>query len=416
VRLSFSFCRLAEPVIIRAPPKLPFQFQHLPSPHPTPPHPPSIDNRPENVFIDEDGCVVLGDFGLAINRVCERPVSRVGTAGFIAPEVLAQPSAEEAAELPKGWIPTYDEKVDIWSLGALLVEALTGHVPFAHANPDVAALKARYQGPPELPPGASAACVDFVHSVLQPDPHKRPSALQLLRHPWLAASPAAAAWCAPLPCGEPEWQRHLRHQLQQQAEVAGWHQHWQHCYQPHQRCGYLSPEPSFSTAPVKAQVSHAACEQRPQSPPPAAADAPAAESLEPSWASAEPASATAGRAQHRRAVFDSVDSFSEPLELYCNASGMLKASAAAKEASFSAAKGAASAPPRVWMPTNTSTPAGAEPSGADVSITEESVAAAAELTAGSPGEPRLPSKSRVRGLKAFVGALLCANHIEVKAH
>lgn len=43
--------------------------------------------RPENVFIDERGAAVLGDFGLAINRVAERPVSRVGTPGFQAPEV-----------------------------------------------------------------------------------------------------------------------------------------------------------------------------------------------------------------------------------------------------------------------------------------------------------------------------------------
>lgn len=39
------------------------------------------------MFIDERGAAVLGDFGLAINRVAERPVSRVGTPGFQAPEV-----------------------------------------------------------------------------------------------------------------------------------------------------------------------------------------------------------------------------------------------------------------------------------------------------------------------------------------
>jgi serine/threonine protein kinase len=72
------------------------------------------------VFLDADGAVVLGDFGLAINAAAERPVSRVGTAGFMAPEVLAQPSAEEAAALPPGWVPCYDDKADVWSLGALV--------------------------------------------------------------------------------------------------------------------------------------------------------------------------------------------------------------------------------------------------------------------------------------------------------
>lgn len=35
-------------------------------------------------------------------------------------QVLAQPTAEEAAQLPRGGIPTYDEKADVWSLGALV--------------------------------------------------------------------------------------------------------------------------------------------------------------------------------------------------------------------------------------------------------------------------------------------------------
>ncbi len=45
------------------------------------------DIKPENIFIDSGGSLVLGDFGLAINATSERPISRVGTLDYMAPEV-----------------------------------------------------------------------------------------------------------------------------------------------------------------------------------------------------------------------------------------------------------------------------------------------------------------------------------------
>lgn len=38
----------------------------------------------------------------------------------MAPEVLAQPSADELAALPASWLPCYDEKVDTWGVGVLV--------------------------------------------------------------------------------------------------------------------------------------------------------------------------------------------------------------------------------------------------------------------------------------------------------
>jgi len=106
----------------------------------------------------------------------------------MAPEVLAQPSAEQAASIPSEWLASYDEKVDVWGVGILVLEALTGRAPFAHANPKIAALKARFAAPPPLPPGTSAACCDFVKAALTQEPKRRPSADELLAHPWLCGS------------------------------------------------------------------------------------------------------------------------------------------------------------------------------------------------------------------------------------
>lgn len=50
------------------------------------------DIKPENVFLSETEEVLLGDWGLGIDNVQERPVSRVGTLDYMAPEVLRAPS------------------------------------------------------------------------------------------------------------------------------------------------------------------------------------------------------------------------------------------------------------------------------------------------------------------------------------
>lgn len=45
------------------------------------------DIKPENILLGAGGAVKLADFGLAINRQQERPVTRAGTLDYMAPEV-----------------------------------------------------------------------------------------------------------------------------------------------------------------------------------------------------------------------------------------------------------------------------------------------------------------------------------------
>lgn len=102
-------------------------------------------------------------------------------------QVLAQPSADVIAlrKIRPTQLPSYDCKVDIWALGVLVYEALIGVTPFNDADPQAASLKAQFRPPLPLPPGISTECADFVTQALSKQASNRPSALQLLRHPWV---------------------------------------------------------------------------------------------------------------------------------------------------------------------------------------------------------------------------------------
>ncbi len=97
------------------------------------------DLKPQNVMICCDGTIRIMDLGLA-RDVVSRRLTRVGnsnsmgTPDYMAPE---QVKGERA-----------DKRTDIYNLGALLYEMLTGQLPFQDQNP-WAALNARVTGDPQ---------------------------------------------------------------------------------------------------------------------------------------------------------------------------------------------------------------------------------------------------------------------------
>uniref|UniRef100_A0A8C5TMW1 Protein kinase domain-containing protein n=1 Tax=Malurus cyaneus samueli TaxID=2593467 RepID=A0A8C5TMW1_9PASS len=96
-----------------------------------------------------------------------------GTPYWMAPEVINESG--------------YGRKSDIWSVGCTVFEMATGKPPLA-AMDRVAAMF--YIGAhrglmPSLPDRFSSAAVEFVHACLTRNQHERPSALQLLDHPFV---------------------------------------------------------------------------------------------------------------------------------------------------------------------------------------------------------------------------------------
>eukprot|EP01065_Artemidia_motanka_P009325 TRINITY_DN14760_c0_g1_i1.p1 TRINITY_DN14760_c0_g1~~TRINITY_DN14760_c0_g1_i1.p1 ORF type:complete len:1810 (+),score=683.35 TRINITY_DN14760_c0_g1_i1:58-5487(+) len=80
------------------------------------------DMKPANVLIGDDGKCKLADFGCAINWAqaswSEVDFRHIGTPQYMAPEVIRGEK--------------HDALVDVWSLGCMLMEMMSGHPPFHH--------------------------------------------------------------------------------------------------------------------------------------------------------------------------------------------------------------------------------------------------------------------------------------------
>lgn len=135
------------------------------------------DIKGANILVDNKGGVKISDFGIS------KKVETVGTRGghlslqgsvfWMAPEAVQQ----------KG----YTLKADIWSVGCLIVEMLTGTHPF----PDLTQMQAIFKigtsgAKPTFPSDISADAVDFLSKSFEIDQARRPNATELLEHAFVS--------------------------------------------------------------------------------------------------------------------------------------------------------------------------------------------------------------------------------------
>jgi serine/threonine protein kinase len=129
------------------------------------------DIKPENIMIDKSGRVKLADFGWAnyVNKTSERMTS-CGTLEYLPPEMVDE----------KG----HDTCVDIWCLGILLYEMLTGCTPFKASGKEKT-MKNIMTSAIKFPLGFSHLAKDLIQKMLEREKNKRIDIFHVKIHRWL---------------------------------------------------------------------------------------------------------------------------------------------------------------------------------------------------------------------------------------
>jgi serine/threonine protein kinase len=128
------------------------------------------DIKPENLLLTLNGTLKIADFGWSVHDPSSRQTEICGTLDYLPPEMILHES--------------YDEKIDLWSIGVLCYELLVGRTPFIMATPQATFTKianVEYSTPLRISPNA----VDLIAKLLKRDPSERLSLENVMQHPWI---------------------------------------------------------------------------------------------------------------------------------------------------------------------------------------------------------------------------------------
>ena len=140
-------------------------------------NPPIIhrDIKPENILLDSNGRCKLADFGWSNYMNSSKPRKTFcGTPQYLSPEMVEE----------KGHGP----EVDIWALGVLCFELLTGKLPFKGSKQElyknIKTINIDWQGDDFNP-----LAKNLITKILRYDPKDRPSLDEILTQPWFESYP-----------------------------------------------------------------------------------------------------------------------------------------------------------------------------------------------------------------------------------
>lgn len=126
------------------------------------------DVKPENVILTDDGRIKVADFGLA--AAVTAPIAStatdklLGTVAYLAPELVAQGHA--------------DARADVYAVGIMLFELLTGRQPYTGDDPIQVAYRHVYERvptPTSVAPNLTDAFDPLVLRLTDPNPGGRPA-------------------------------------------------------------------------------------------------------------------------------------------------------------------------------------------------------------------------------------------------
>ncbi|KAL8133005.1 mitogen-activated protein kinase kinase kinase 3-like isoform X2 [Apium graveolens] len=132
------------------------------------------DIKGANILVDPNGEIKLADFGMAKHITnCSSMLSFKGSPYWMAPEVVMNSNG-------------YNLAVDVWSLGCTILEMATSKPPWGQYEGVAAIFKiGNSKEIPEIPDHLSNDAKGFIRLCLQRDPSARPTASQLLDHPFV---------------------------------------------------------------------------------------------------------------------------------------------------------------------------------------------------------------------------------------
>jgi hypothetical protein len=148
------------------------------------------DIKGGNIMINFQGEVKLADFGVSaqLTESINKKNTFVGTPFWMSPEVIMQTQ--------------HDGKADIWSLGITAIEMAELVPPHSTVHPMRLLFLVPKEDPPKLQDQSSSRWTadfhSFIEACLVKDPLRRPSASELLRHPFVNTSMSVADVLQPL--------------------------------------------------------------------------------------------------------------------------------------------------------------------------------------------------------------------------